>query len=78
MIKLTLTEWAAIRERLVQEYPPSVIIIREVMKRELGFTVRRHREWIEQPGHEGYYPRDNIYLDFYNDNQETFFRLKYL
>lgn len=78
MIKLTLTEWNAIRARLVQEYPPSVIIIRKVMKRELGFTVRRHTTWLEQSGHEGFYPKDDIYLDFYNDNQETFFRLKYL
>jgi hypothetical protein len=48
-------------------------MIREVMKRELGFTTRYHRTYTEQRGSE-----EVVYLDFYDDPSETLFRLKYL
>lgn len=76
-VVLTESEWNSIRRQLVQEYPPSHLLIRSVMRRELGFTVRRHRRWL--PGNpSGYYPRDEMHLDFYNDAAETFFTIKYL
>jgi hypothetical protein len=80
---LTLTEkqWSEVHSKLYQEYHsrPSVLIIRSVMRRELGFTVRRHSRWIEDTDqrHFGYY-RDEIVLDFYDEAKSTFFRLKYL
>ena len=83
-IKLTSKEWAMIRQRLVVEYKmkPSVLIMRDVMKRELGFTTRYHREWVPEEGvgqYDGYGNwEESIILDFYNDEKETFFRLKYL
>jgi hypothetical protein len=52
---------------------PSIFMIRDVMKRELGFLPRLHTEWSDQQGH-----IEMIYLDFYDDAKETFFRLKYL
>ena len=74
MIKLTETEWAKIHASIAQEYPPSFLLIRDVMRRELGFTSRRHTEWGEGLVHYN----TVIYLDFYDDAQETWFRLKYL
>ena len=84
-IKLTEKEWKLIRRRLAEEYQwkPSVLIIREVMLRELGFTTRYHTEWMPDPGPAGAYDGHGkwvefIFLDFFNEEKETFFRLKYL
>ena len=80
-IRLTSKEWKQIRNQLQSEFEmtPSVFLIREVMRRELGFTTRYHREWVPDPGYDSYGKYEEfIFLDFYNDAQETFFRLKYL
>lgn len=74
-IKLTVKEWTDLRKQLKVEFEwkPSVLIIREVMRRELGFTTRLHATYSEQRGIE-----EVVYLDFFDDNLETLFRLKYL
>lgn len=69
-------------ERLKQDYPPSVCLIREKMKEELGFTFRRHREWAKVDGPYGEYDGygeyvTGIHLDFYNESKKTFFLVKY-
>jgi len=75
MITLSEREWTRIRNELKEDYAgkPSVFMIREVMRRELGFTTRYHREYNEQTG-----SMESICLDFYNDAAESWFRLKYL
>jgi hypothetical protein len=75
MLTLTAGEWREIRKRLNEEYKwkPSVLIIREVMKRELGFVTRYHQIYSHEHGRQ-----EIIYLDFYDDAMETLFRLKYL
>ena len=75
MITLKETEWVPIRKRLAEEYhwKPSVLMIREVMKRELGFTTRMHEEWTSLHGY-----TNLVYLDFYDEDLELLFRLKYL
>lgn len=73
MITLSDREWNKLRPKVFADYPISVMLIREVMKRELGFTVREHRWYTEQHGYQ-----NNICLDFYDDSKETWFRLKYL
>ena len=74
-IQLTVEEWARIRKRIKEEYDwkPSVFMIRAVMRRELGFTTRYHQDYDSQTGYS-----ETICLDFYDDNMETVFRLKYL
>jgi hypothetical protein len=49
-----------------------MVMIREKMKAELGFTVRRQSDYTNG------YRRETVYLDFYNEAKETMFRLKYL
>ena len=82
MITLTEAEWATLRERLAQEHPASWLLIRESMKRNLGFTVRNHHRWIHHKPSEGKmspgYYKDEVCLDFFDEAKETFFRLKYL
>jgi hypothetical protein len=79
MITLTEDEWTRIRKQLKAEYAwkPSVLLIRETMRRELGFTTRLHQHWVND-GDLGSGYRESVCLDFYNDAAETFFRMKYL
>lgn len=78
-IKLTAPEWKPILQRIKEEYKlqPSVFLVRTAMRRELGFTTRYHTEWVARNNNEGMYVEE-IHLDFYDDNAETMFRLKYL
>jgi hypothetical protein len=75
MIALTVKEWADIRNRLREDYAwkPSIFMIRDTMRRELGFLPRFHRVYHEQTGY-----TETVCLDFYDDSIETMFRLKYL
>lgn len=75
MITLSIKEWTKIRKQLKEEYAwkPSIFMIREVMRRELGFTTRLHTTYTEQRGRE-----EIIFLDFFDEPSETLFRLKYL
>ena len=75
-IQFTVEEWTQLRLKIAKDHElkPSVFMIREVMKRELGFTTRMHRQW--DPGMVNY--QEHVLLDFWNDEKEIFFRLKYL
>lgn len=75
-IKLSEGQWNDIYQRIANEYreKPSVLIITEVRKRELGFSVRRHRFWV--PERDEY--EEQIHLDFTDREMATWFRLKYL
>ena len=83
-IVLTEKEWAKIHSILAKKYrdKPSVMLIQTVMRRELGCTVRRHREWVEYSKDRPWVSTSGyewtIRLDFYNDELETLFRLTYL
>ena len=74
MITLTPMEWNKIQNQLLDDWPRSHIILRSVMKRELGFTVRKHDVWLGSG--KGY--ATTVYLDFFDDAKETWFVLKYL
>ena len=71
MIQLTEPQWDQLLARLRQDYTPSWTLIRTTMRRELGFTTRQHHHW------NGRYYQDLICLDFFDDRQETWFRLRY-
>ena len=72
-IVLTEPDWLNIRQRIMADYPASVMLVKSATKRELGFTIRSHESWDVKTG----YIRD-IRLDFYDDTKETFFRMKYM
>jgi hypothetical protein len=50
-------------------------MIRDKMRRELGFTVREHKVWRQT--RTGPWPDQEYYLDFYDAAQQTWFMLKY-
>jgi len=72
--------WDSIWQKILSEYG-STIAISWVLKRELGFTIRRHTHWINFSADDakvgGYY-QDQIHLDFYNESALSWFQLKYL
>lgn len=79
-IKFTEQEWAVIYNKIADRYKdnPSVLLIRNKMKRTLGFTVRRHREYVPKMSG-GYYDyEEHIHLDFYDEGAMTLFRLTYI
>ena len=73
MITLSKPEWEQIKTQLSRDWPRSYVVMRGVMKRELGFTVREHRWYSDQHG-----TQRQVFLDFYDDVKETWFRLRYL
>lgn len=82
-LRITTQQWNDLRDRLQQDYPASVMLIRSAMRRQLGFVVREHKEWVRHgPEYESlmgrsHFPQTYVYLDFYNEIQKTFFMLKY-
>jgi hypothetical protein len=84
LIELTKQEWNPVWSQIKQDYPRSVWMISYVLKRELGFTVRKHQKqstfnWefdIDDQG--GVTLPTVICLDFYDEQMEVYFRLKYL
>ena len=82
------SEWERIQYQLVTDYGHK-IMLSWVCKRELGFTVRRHKglephpqaEWEimkSQGWDHRYHYQEQIHLDFYDQAQQTWFVLKYL
>jgi hypothetical protein len=70
-IILTHSKWGKLRERLKNDYSPSVMMLSYRMKDKLGFTVREH-VWYSKNGY-----ATDIRLDFYNESKRTMFLLKY-
>jgi hypothetical protein len=82
-VKLSKLQWLKLREKLIQDYPRSVILLRWKMLEVLGFTVRHHEEWVDRNvesrdfGYGTKYRQETIHLDFYNEPKRTMFLLKY-
>lgn len=72
-IKLTERQWASIYNQIAKDHPSSVLLIRDKMKRVLGFTVRRHHG--SSSVTDMY--ESVLYLDFFNESKRTMFLLKY-
>jgi hypothetical protein len=72
-ITLTKIQWAELKEKINNDYPPSVSLVREKMKRVLGFTPRFYERYDEKSG----WNKIEIHLDFFDDQKRTMFLLKY-
>ena len=81
-------EWSVFFQQLLREHGAK-IAISTVCRRELGFTIRRHRGLEEHPKdvwevmksegwHHRYHYQDQIHLDWYDEAKMTWFVLKYL
>lgn len=65
-------QWNALKERINNDYPPSVRLVREKMKRVLGFTPRFYEEFDPELGR-----NIQVHLDFFDEHKRTMFLLKY-
>lgn len=72
---LTVIQWQHIRAELKTEYPRTVFMIRDKMRKVLGFTVREHKAFVQKM--DGGYYELQIHLDFYSQNKRTMFLLKF-
>lgn len=72
-IKISFSAWPKIYNQLAKDYPPSTIIIRDKMRRTLGFTTRHHKQW--DPGMVSY--NEYMFLDFYDEKKKSMFLLRY-
>ena len=72
-IILSVDQWKQIRKMLQEEHPKTVFMIRDKMKRVLGFTVREHKRWDEGVVNLMF----EIHLDFYSEKKRTMFLLKF-
>lgn len=68
----THKDWKHLKNRIYEEYGDRIFLISWRLDRELGFTVRTHREWLDQSGW-----NSTIRLDFKDPARATFFQLKY-
>ena len=82
-IILSVTQWQEIVSHIAKTHKQSVLLISKNMKDTLGFTVRRHEEWIDRNvesrdiGYGTKYRVETIHLDFYNEPKRIMFLLKY-
>lgn len=84
------SEWETVSKKLVETYGPSIMISWKT-KRELGFTVRRHKglvkysdkygdadgDWLEPDLKNKFCYEEQVHLDFYSESALTYFLLKY-
>jgi hypothetical protein len=81
-------QWSDLQARLVEDFGAK-IAISFVCRRELGFTVRRHKGLVPHPQAEWeimkregwdhrFHYEDQVHLDFYSESAKTWFVLKYL
>ena len=70
-LKLTTRQWKLIREELHKEHPKTVFMLRDKMKRVLGFTVREHTGYRPRTAREleNYDHSDNIRYDTEKDRK---------
>jgi hypothetical protein len=73
-------QWDKIWQGIVEQHGAK-IGISFVCRRELGFTVRHHTEWIpfnKEGDRVRHYAEEQIHLDFYNESTQSWFLLRYL
>lgn len=78
-LELTEKEWADIYNKLANMYKeqPSMLLIRTKMRRELGFTPRHQKKWIQSKTGR-WLVDEKIVIDFFNEPAESWFRLTFL
>jgi hypothetical protein len=69
-IEVSFESWEKLRAKIYSDYPPSVSLIRDKMKKVLGFTTREHYDF-------GSGNVSCVMLDFFNEKKRTFFIMKY-
>ena len=75
-IVITTGKWIRLKSKLLEDYPASVVLIRQKSREVLGFIAREYEEW-NLDHHYNFEKRKDVRLDFYNEPKRTMFILKY-
>ena len=73
-------DWSDIYAKILEEFGMGMAL-RTRLRRELGFSYRHYQEWItfDRSGdRERKYCEEQIRLDFYDEQAQSWFQLKYL
>ncbi len=73
-------EWSDIYALILKDYGMGMAV-RTRLRRELGFTYRKHQEWIvfDRSGdRERKYCEEQVHLDFYSEAAQSWFILRYI
>ena len=76
-IELSHKQWETLRQKLKEDYPLSVMLLRNKMQAKLGFVPREYTDWDKDMGKYGGYRKNCVMLDFYSEKKRTFFIMKY-
>lgn len=71
-ISMTHRSWERLKKQIVKDYGRTTIMISWRLKETLGFTIREHYDFRSD-----YSSRKPIRLDFYDEQLQTLFLLKY-
>ena len=72
-ITLTLDRWHKLQEKIIEDYGRTTMLISWRLKATLGFTVREH--W--DHNQDEWYKEHTIRLDFWDEQLQTVFLLRY-
>jgi len=73
------SDWNFIQDRIKKDFGNGIFMISWRLKRELGFTVRYHRELTPYANNPTlFYSQSQIHLDFFNEANQSWFMLKYI
>jgi hypothetical protein len=76
-IELSRSQWNTLLVKLKEDYPASVLLLRERTKARLGFVPREYKDWDVEMGKYGGWRKNCIMLDFYSEKKRTWFIMKY-
>jgi len=81
-VRLSPETWHKIFKKIQSQYPASVTLSRDKMRRVLGFTPRQDNSWKFAKGPAGMYDgygdyERSVCLDFFDEQKRTMFLLKY-
>ena len=71
-IALSYRAWERLKEKIVEDYGRTTVLISWRLRDRLGFTVREHADY-----NVDYELRKPMRLDFYDEQLQTMFLLKY-
>jgi hypothetical protein len=72
-IILSFVAWHKLQEQIIEDYGRATLMISWRLRATLGFTVREHRDYSQDEWGKTH----TIRLDFYDEQLQTLFLLKY-
>jgi hypothetical protein len=72
-LTLSYTAWDKLKEKITEDYGRATVLISWRLRDQLGFTVREHIEYNQEDWRNSH----TIRLDFWDDQMQTMFLLRY-